>query len=386
VDQSACRRGGPNKMSRNKCIYWEVKGIQNMLKSQLQGSNQLSASNNSSLQRLLERINELKESYHVNLNKTDRAKWHTSFAIALCHEQNLGFTESILSRAVLEGFITRDDHEAVMRAQYGMTRVIKFTIVIGAKSAQNFIDLLDMTHNQILQSSEYLASSSSREHPVPGSARSSDTTVTNRNNVITITRAGVNYCLRGYAMNVVNGETLIDGRPISDSDPRIISVDGVTIESSESEISQQSNPITRTLFYENRPVSPRQFLTNTVSKYDAEKYSKSLQKYLKTFNEKESFKAQINSLALTEREKETVEAEFSDPVTFDIMDIPVSLNEKFYDLSTLAQLEKDPFTREDFNQLEIQSGRQITNRMEDFIKIVRARIASEAGESVISGP
>lgn len=62
--------------------------------------------------------------------------------------------------------------------------------------------------------------------------------------------------------------------------------------------------------------------------------------------------------------------------------LPVSLNERYYDLETLRKLTVDPFTKESFTPVEIQSARELMNQMGQFIERVKARIAHEVASSI----
>ena len=76
------------------------------------------------------------------------------------------------------------------------------------------------------------------------------------------------------------------------------------------------------------------------------------------------------------------------------MSIPVCLNEIYYDLSTLVQMKKqDPINREEYNPLEIQSGRKLIAKLDKVIaelrneRAVKTRVQDQAQgeEEFVSG-
>jgi len=103
-----------------------------------------------------------------------------------------------------------------------------------------------------------------------------------------------------------------------------------------------------------------------------------LQAYIKTFNNKPTFQAQLDELDLTESEQKEVDDKFTCHVLFGVMNIPVSLNENFYDLSSLKNLKVDPLNGEPFIPQEIQSSRSKVNEMNAFIEDVTSRISNES--------
>jgi hypothetical protein len=93
-------------------------------------------------------------------------------------------------------------------------------------------------------------------------------------------------------------------------------------------------------------------------------YSTHLNSYLKSRIGKETFPQKIASLIkrLSDKSDKLTNDDlkelkkFIDPITCELIAIPVSLNEKIYDLSTLNKINKDPYTGEVFTPPEIQSG------------------------------
>ena len=117
--------------------------------------------------------------------------------------------------------------------------------------------------------------------------------------------------------------------------------------------------------------------------------SKLVQAYIEATQLKERMSDKINALNVTEEEKPLFE-QFEDPISYDYMDVPVSLNETYYDISTLIKWKrKDPLTRAEYNPLELQSGRTLLNKLDGCIselKAIRAKkkqLADQAKSSSV---
>jgi hypothetical protein len=136
---------------------------------------------------------------------------------------------------------------------------------------------------------------------------------------------------------------------------------------------QQKTSDFRTDVIQSQPSSSER----TVVNHNLSIYSQHIQAYIKGLKGKETFKNKIDTLKeflkaaedqLTENENKQLE-EFKDPITFKYMTIPVFLNDKFYDLSTLEKMNnKDPFSKEKFNLSEIQSGRILIDKFNQVIE------------------
>lgn len=101
--------------------------------------------------------------------------------------------------------------------------------------------------------------------------------------------------------------------------------------------------------------------------FNMSKYSLHMQNYLKSFSDKANFSEQLDVLELAP-EDEALLDDCRDPITDKIMNIPVTLNERAYDLSTLEKLTQDPFSNEKFDSREIQSCRKIATVLSELIQ------------------
>jgi hypothetical protein len=109
-------------------------------------------------------------------------------------------------------------------------------------------------------------------------------------------------------------------------------------------------------------------------------YSEHTSAYIKETIKKRTFKQKIDDLIeslekagkqLTEKDQKLLDR-FKDPITWDYMKIPVSLNEQHYDLSTLKQLSRNPFTREIFYLNQIQSARKLITKFDRTIEKIKS--------------
>lgn len=100
------------------------------------------------------------------------------------------------------------------------------------------------------------------------------------------------------------------------------------------------------------------------------RYSPALQLYIDTFRNKPTFKSQIEALLTAEERAAELPDEFLDPITLEVMNIPVILNGRTYDLKTLERLAhsdpRDPFTRAPFSQNDIQENSSRANEIRTF--------------------
>ena len=130
------------------------------------------------------------------------------------------------------------------------------------------------------------------------------------------------------------------------------------------------------------------FETNQIKKEILDKISSNdpfTQNYLETLIGTPKYSARLGEL--TKFEEETLD-KFMDPITSELIDIPVKLNEKLYDLKTLLQLlEKgngqanDPMTRLEFKYNNIHSAFAENNELKDIVaKILIERKTLECNQ------
>ena len=100
-------------------------------------------------------------------------------------------------------------------------------------------------------------------------------------------------------------------------------------------------------------------------------FSRYTQDYVDNFNDKKSHTATIAAMKLTEEEVKLMEKHL-DPITGEVMDIPVMLNEKVYNLLTLQEIlardRKDPFNRVEFTLRDIQPARGIEEEINNTLR------------------
>jgi len=105
---------------------------------------------------------------------------------------------------------------------------------------------------------------------------------------------------------------------------------------------------------------------------DLNHYSGHLRSYLKSFEGKTALSTQIKNLKLSAEETKQFE-KFEDAITSQYMDIPVSLHERYYDFETIKKMHEDPFTRESFNPLEVQSLRDLYQEALALIETIKSK-------------
>ncbi len=106
------------------------------------------------------------------------------------------------------------------------------------------------------------------------------------------------------------------------------------------------------------------------------RYRKHLRDYVESFCGKVKFTEQLKRLKLTPSEQKELEDKYLDPMTFEVMDIPVSVHEIYYDLDTLLRLSTPVTPTGAFDYHDIQVARiHKMAPLKKFIEDVKARIA-----------
>lgn len=99
-------------------------------------------------------------------------------------------------------------------------------------------------------------------------------------------------------------------------------------------------------------------------------YSQYTRNYIESFNQTIPYSLQIEKLQLNEEEQLKLEP-YLDPVTNNFIDIPVRLNEKLYDLSTLIicfhSNKMDPYNKIPFELRDIAPAREINEKIKELI-------------------
>ena len=118
----------------------------------------------------------------------------------------------------------------------------------------------------------------------------------------------------------------------------------------------------------NHTPAPSSTLANGNETLTLSNCSLHVQEYVLNQTKKSKLSDRVKALDLTDAEEELFE-KFKDPISFDYMDVPVSLHETFFDITTVLSLTKqeNPCTRVSFKPLEIQSARGLVNECEEAI-------------------
>lgn len=104
--------------------------------------------------------------------------------------------------------------------------------------------------------------------------------------------------------------------------------------------------------------------------WDLNPYTKHLRDYIINLQNRPKLSSLIKELNLTS-EEEPLFIDFIDPISFEYMDFPVTLNEKLYDFVSIRHLKVDPETREKFGPQEIQSARLRVEQLKELIAKIK---------------
>lgn len=141
---------------------------------------------------------------------------------------------------------------------------------------------------------------------------------------------------------------------------------------SQSSAAAAAAPMSHSRLYPSAPSSAA--AASAASSSDLNPYSEHLRTYIMSFEGKQTIKARIKELHLTEEEEKRFEI-FIDPVSFEYMRIPVKLHEIDFDLETLQKLTENPFTRMPFQRIEIQADRTLMNLLDRIIAEIQSERA-----------
>jgi hypothetical protein len=286
--------------------------------------------------------------------------------------------------------------------------------VVIEKSGMGEIYIVGKKFSPLLSSPSQSAPSVIRSSVISGSSGGIGSVIASGGSV-TITKNGIKTTYKGNSIRITNGNIILDGKPVVPNDSRIIRTieekkdsasmilhalggpaapghrhghdsdsdndnDGafpgladairasVAAPAADAKAAAGPAPIADPIPDAKKSQEPAK------SDIDLNPYSKHMQGYLATFKDKIPLSKRIEEVLQSVPEAEERFAEFIDPITESYMDIPVSLNEKYYNLDTLrtwhAQNKGDPLTREPFTLGEIQSARQLYNKADELVKQV----------------
>lgn len=122
---------------------------------------------------------------------------------------------------------------------------------------------------------------------------------------------------------------------------------------------------------ERSPAPQRRVANNRHALFNSElnQFNPYLDSFIEQMSQRESFKSQLEKLVLTYDEKKKLE-EFTDCITDELMETPVSVYGKNYNLDTVLSLnpQKDPHTRFPFTLRDIQPMQEIAEKIRALIK------------------
>src|SRR3990167_7171562 len=196
-----------------------------------------------------------------------------------------------------------------------------------------------------------------------------------RNGTVQVTKDGICTSYRGNSTSIRNGDLFIDGVAVTPSDARII-----RNEEAVQATRSGSSTIATVLSYLTAAasVSAPTAAASTERKLTAEEIfmrncSTYTRQYLEIFATKESHSDIVADLKLSPTELALFDGRCSDPISQEIMDRPVVLNERVYDLKTVLQFNgTDPYNRLKFEAREITPSRQTVVEFEKIIKQIES--------------
>lgn len=188
-------------------------------------------------------------------------------------------------------------------------------------------------------------------------------TIHTQDGLIKITENGVVITYAGEKAQLIRGQLVIDNKVVIDSDLRRLHVepDGRHLR-------------TRANFF--RPIiQPSDYVVNqNVEHYDLDTYSQDVQCYLAGFKNTIKYSDILRDLNLSEQD-EMLLVDYLDPIHYEVIDIPVSLDGRLYNLDTLLEIQKgnkvNPFSCVEFALSDIQSAPAIAVALEKIVMQIK---------------
>jgi hypothetical protein len=119
-----------------------------------------------------------------------------------------------------------------------------------------------------------------------------------------------------------------------------------------------------------------------LSEAERNELSDNMLRYMDTFSGMNTFKAIVDELDFSSKKKTLHLALFLDPVTHEVMNIPVMLNERVFDLKSLLNIldrsGKDPFTNNAFTQSDIQPAPWVAKEMHEMLLYYKMKHANKS--------
>jgi hypothetical protein len=195
--------------------------------------------------------------------------------------------------------------------------------------------------------------------------------------LVKVTKNGVITTYVGNNSSLINNQLFIDGKRVIESDPRIIHVENA---------SRSSNTVTnnfgsthsfiRSALPANQeenvvPVEQKPVIKKTNLLDD---YSPATKAYIDSFKDKKQNTSRLKKLKLSDNDEKFLE-DYLDPITANIINIPVMLNERLYDLDTLLMIQKkdklDPFNKYEFTLRDIQPNRKAAEFLQKIVQQIK---------------
>jgi len=210
--------------------------------------------------------------------------------------------------------------------------------------------------------------------------------ITTGGGIVNVTKNGATTSYRGNSSSLMNGQLYIDGIPVTPDDPRIIrnvenqepkpvrTTSDIVTRLSSSDAPRPS-PAPAIPFASEKKQTPEDIFLKNCSTYTKQ--------YIDGFTGKKSHTDIVADLKLSDAELELFNDKCIDLITYEIINRPVVLNERVYDLKTVLDFKgTDPVTGLAFEPRDITPSR---TTVEEFEKIVK-KITSDRAEYLKSAP
>ena len=195
--------------------------------------------------------------------------------------------------------------------------------------------------------------------------------IVSNDGLVKITKNRVTTTYAGKNASFNNNQLYIDGSRVTESDNRILHVEQAS--NSRTTFHSTHSFIKSTLPVTNISRSP-QVTVEEKPNSNLNDYSPATKAYLDSFKDKKKNSDILKGLKLSEEEEKLLE-DYCDPITSDVMNIPVILNERTYDLEILLEIQKkdklDPFNKYEFTFRDIQPARKTTEELQKIVQQIK---------------
>lgn len=210
--------------------------------------------------------------------------------------------------------------------------------------------------------------------------------------LVRVTINGITTTYAGNNAKVKANKVYVDKKIIVEGDPRILYVEmeDAEVELVSSIIHNNDNHFSshaqiQSFFHSQRAIEMNlEKKPTTIQNDSLNDYTESMKIYLEIFNNGEKNTEQLKDLDLTTDEENWLE-EYRDPITFNLINIPVRLDKRLYDLDSLLQIlqknKTDPFTQSQFALSNIEPAQEEANALQLIIQKIK-----EAHQQLILEP